>query len=552
MASAALFGVNAAHAQSVNVAIGDGTTGICHTPNGTVPGCNPSVQPTVLTSVIDAAGNASEITTNSSQTTILTIDVTKFSRLNVAPVGTALQTNDTSVGKGVIGTQVGVSSASGATTGQVLGLAENIIGGKSEFALEGGVSFLRTRDVTGQRGFLEIMPTRTLLGYSANGTSLTTGLRVTTTQNSLIGNTDVAGTLAVTGASTLNGINNNSAGITNAGLVSGVAAGAVTSTSTEAINGSQLFATNTRVTAAQTTANTAVATAAAAQTTANTGVTNAAAAQSTANTALTNAATAQTTANNALSIANGAQTSANTAITNAATAQTTANGAQTSANTAITNAAAAQTTANTAVTNAAAAQTTANTAAAGAAGAVTAANTANTNALTAVTTANTANTNAATALTRTANAVQYDAAAHTVVTFNPGSTVVALRNVAAGVSATDAVNMSQLNAVSSSVTALGGRVTSLEGVVQDINADLRHLDRLVGRGVAIATAMASVPPIDSDKTFGVGFGVGTYDGRAAFSVALVGRIDQNAQFRLNAGTAGNGKVAAGAGVSFGW
>lgn len=54
---------------------------------------------------------------------------------------------------------------------------------------------------------------------------------------------------------------------------------------------------------AQTTANTAVANAAAAQSTANTAVANAATAQGTANTALTNAATAQSTANDALATA---------------------------------------------------------------------------------------------------------------------------------------------------------------------------------------------------------------------------------------------------------
>ncbi|MFX6085775.1 hypothetical protein ABTF32_19565, partial [Acinetobacter baumannii] len=80
----------------------------------------------------------------------------------------------------------------------------------------------------------------------------------------------------VTGASNLNGgANLNNQKITN------VAAGTVSSTSTDAVNGSQLNTTNQNVTTAQNTANTAVTNAAAAQNTANTAVTNAAVAQAT-------------------------------------------------------------------------------------------------------------------------------------------------------------------------------------------------------------------------------------------------------------------------------
>ncbi|WP_151739544.1 ESPR-type extended signal peptide-containing protein [Acinetobacter nosocomialis] len=91
---------------------------------------------------------------------------------------------------------------------------------------------------------------------------------------------------------TVNGGVNGPVKLTNTGLDNGgnkitnVAAGTVSSTSTDAVNGSQLNTTNQNVTTAQNTANTAV--------------TNAAAAQNTANTAVTNAATAQATADKGL------------------------------------------------------------------------------------------------------------------------------------------------------------------------------------------------------------------------------------------------------------
>ncbi len=91
------------------------------------------------------------------------------------------------------------------------------------------------------------------------------------------GNVTTGGSLNVNGASNLNGgANLNNQKITN------LAAGTISSTSTDAVNGSQLNTTNQNVTTAQNTANTAVTNAAAAQNTANTAVTNAAAAQATA------------------------------------------------------------------------------------------------------------------------------------------------------------------------------------------------------------------------------------------------------------------------------
>ncbi|MBJ9426078.1 ESPR-type extended signal peptide-containing protein [Acinetobacter seifertii] len=98
-----------------------------------------------------------------------------------------------------------------------------------------------------------------------------------------VGNTKVDDSgLTITGGPSITtaGINAANQKITN------VAAGTVSSTSTDAVNGSQLNATNQNVTTAQNTANTAV--------------TNAAAAQNTANTAVTNAATAQATADKGL------------------------------------------------------------------------------------------------------------------------------------------------------------------------------------------------------------------------------------------------------------
>lgn len=143
-------------------------------------------------------------------------------------------------------------------------------------------------------------------------------------------------------------------------------------------------------------------------------------------------------------------------------------------------------------------------------------------------------------------------AERTSLTLNPGGAAAGLHNLAAGIAPNDAVNLSQLEAVSSAVTALGGRTAALEGQLAAFSASLRRVDKLASRGVAIATALASIPPLAGSQRFGLGVGVGGYDGQAAFSAAFLGRLTDRMQVRLNAGTSGSGKVAGGGGVTVGW
>lgn len=145
--------------------------------------------------------------------------------------------------------------------------------------------------------------------------------------------------------------------------------GAVSANSFDAVNGRQLFTTNTRISTLEAGAGSALAVANTAQNTADVALaladsavtvglsaqTLANAAQSTADTALVNAATAQSTADLARAEAATAQGTANTALVNAAVAQSTADIARTEA-------AAAQGTADTARVEAATAQQTADTA----------------------------------------------------------------------------------------------------------------------------------------------------------------------------------------------
>lgn len=488
------------------VEVSDGTDATCYTEDGvTIVDCGFFTEPTVSTFVLDGSGNNSEIVTQTNQTTIR----------SVSPSSSA-----------VLQVRTGASPLTGLDGAQIFA---EVDGSDPTFdlalAIEETQSLIRTRNFAAdQVNFLGSGDNGTIIGVR----DLTTGADIATISTSaaghaILGNTSITGTLSVTDVSTLNGIDNQSAGITNAGLISGVTPGAVTATSTEAVNGSQLFATNQAVATAQTTADTALANAATAQATADTALANAATAQTTADTALANAATAQTTADTALANAATAQTTADTALANAATAQTTANGAATAAAAAQTSADNAQDTADTALANAATAQTTAT-------GAATAAASAQTAAATAVTNSEEATVVANEALT-TANGIA--TTANTALTNSQSA-------------------MATANAAQTLASGFDSRITSLESGFADLRADLNQVNADASRGVAIASAFASIPDIDSGKNFGVGVGVGHYNSKTAFSIAVGARASENAEFRLNIGTTGSGKVAVGGGSMFSW
>ena len=456
----------AAHAQTAEIEVNDGTTATCYQSGGAAP-CSSFTKPTIDTRVDDGAGQSSEINTTTAATWIQTNKGTSSSGLNIIGEATALESYDAAIGYGAAGTQVGTSAFTGLPSGQFVATGENTSNQDSTLQLEGTAGLLRTRDATASTaGFFETATIGTKMGYVDSSGDVST-ITSDATGHHILGNTDLDGTLSVTGASTLNGIDNQGGGITNAGTISGVTAGAVTATSTEAVNGSQLYKTEQLVATAQTTADTALA--------------NAATAQTTADTAVTNAATAQTTAD--------------TAVTNAATAQTTANTAQTTATAAATEAATAHSVADTANANATTAQATANTAQA---------------------TANTAIGNSAQALT-----------------------------------VANSANTTAINAYGMA-TALSGRVSDLETNVRKLNDDIEHVDQMAGRGIAIATSLASIPDLEPGKTAGLGVGVGSYDGRNAVSAAFVVRANENLKLRVNGGTAGDGKFAFGAGGMLSW
>jgi hypothetical protein len=119
-------------------------------------------------------------------------------------------------------------------------------------------------------------------------------------------------------------------------------------------------------------------------------------------------------------------------------------------------------------------------------------------------------------------------------TVTAGNGVVAngrVQNVAPGILPTDAANMQQLN---------------------QVRAETQDARKTGSTGAAIALAAASVPALEAGKQFGVGVGVGSYDGRSAIAAAVSFRLGESSQIKVNVGTGQSGKIGGGVGASWSW
>ena len=281
--------------------------------------------------------------------------------------------------------------------------------------------------------------------------------------------------------------------------ITGVNDAALNATSTEAVAGRQLNATNTTVAAVKSTADKAASDALAAQTQAKTAQTAANAAQATANQAKTDAASAITAANDAKSDAASAKTDAGTALTTANQAKVDAASANTTANDAKADAGTALTTANQAKTDAGNAITAANDAKSDSAGAkadagtaLTAANQAKTDAGNAITTANDAKSDAASAKAdagvalSAANQAKTDAG-NAITTANDAKTDAAGAKADAGTALT-AANQAKTDASNAITTANDAKSDAADAKADAGTALTAANQAKTDAGNAIATA----------------------------------------------------------------
>jgi trimeric autotransporter adhesin len=124
-----------------------------------------------------------------------------------------------------------------------------------------------------------------------------------------------------------------------------------------------------------------------------------------------------------------------------------------------------------------------------------------------------------------------------------------LVNVAEGTQGTDAVNLDQLNRVTSDGMRQANSYTDrrIAGVQQSIDQTARN----AYSGIAAVTALSMIGDVDKDKTIALGVGVGTYRGYQAIAVSATARLTDNLRVRAGAGVT-SGSSAAGVGATMQW
>ena len=147
------------------------------------------------------------------------------------------------------------------------------------------------------------------------------------------------------------------------------------------------------------------------------------------------------------------------------------------------------------------------------------------------------------------NSVQYDDPSHTSVTFNSGGPATALHNVAAGTASTDAVNVGQLDAAVDGAVTIANAYTDAR--ISSLDFDIKDVRKEGRAGAAAALAAAGMPQAMEPGKSMIAAGVGTYRGRSAMAIGFSHALDNGrSAFKLGLTYDSSEKVGANAGVGF--
>ncbi|MCP8891204.1 beta strand repeat-containing protein [Sphingomonas faeni] len=152
------------------------------------------------------------------------------------------------------------------------------------------------------------------------------------------------------------------------------------------------------------------------------------------------------------------------------------------------------------------------------------------------------------ALALGSNSVQYSAG-RTNVTFNAGGAATVLSNVAAGVSTTDAVNVGQLNSGINSAVTQANSYT--DGRIAALDFDIRSVRRDGYAGTSSALAAAGLPQAYEAGKGMVAIGGGTYAGQSAVAVGMSKAFnDGHTVVKLSGTYDSQGKAGASGGIGY--
>ncbi|OJB31083.1 hypothetical protein BGV48_02425 [Burkholderia ubonensis] len=124
-----------------------------------------------------------------------------------------------------------------------------------------------------------------------------------------------------------------------------------------------------------------------------------------------------------------------------------------------------------------------------------------------------------------------------------------LTNIAPGVNPTDATTVQQVNnAVASGVQKANSytdqRINATNNAINDV---AKH----AYSGIAAATALTMIPEVDLGKSIAVGVGGATFQGHAAAAIGVSARLTENLKVKAGVGLSGGGQTYGG-GMSYQW
>ena len=130
-----------------------------------------------------------------------------------------------------------------------------------------------------------------------------------------------------------------------------------------------------------------------------------------------------------------------------------------------------------------------------------------------------------------------------------------ITNVAAGTEGTDAVNLNQLNALSTSMSQsfsgqqsqlnlLGSQLAQTQQAVQQTN-------QMARQGIAAATALTMLPQVEPGKTVNMAIGVARFAGESGMAFGASAHVTTNGILKLGIGVSGQNKTY-GVGYGYSW
>ncbi|MHB8283298.1 MAG: YadA-like family protein, partial [Caulobacteraceae bacterium] len=164
-------------------------------------------------------------------------------------------------------------------------------------------------------------------------------------------------------------------------------------------------------------------------------------------------------------------------------------------------------------------------------------------------TATAAQTAAASAVTLAQNSMQYDDTTHTSATLNSGGAATTLHNVAAGTALTDAANVGQVNAAMTSAVTQANAYTNTM-----FNTAMNSIWKVKSEAYAAtagAMAAAGLPQAHGTGKTLVSMAVGAWEGQSAYAVGL-SRMSANGVWVVKGSVSFNTQGQGGANVGVGF